>query len=358
METKKQTSPLLLPHAEDLLASVGKESNKTLASYRTSLINFQGFAWNKKLAPVNQPLATVSITESVLADYFTWLQQQKYSNATIRLYLTVAMQYMNWLEASHALAKNVNTAAMSFLLDKKIGGRKQRIKPARRGSDTAIGLLFGYYPKKLGELDRESSDYEAQQLICLRNHALLLTLYSTAGRAAEVAALDRHRIAEGNATQVKVLGKGKKQRMVILTDEAQKAIRDYLSERGDKHTGVFVSHGPRGNGGQLTTQSIWRIVHEASVEVFGTNARGKPKKTFGAHAFRHQRAQDLADEGMPMESIQAYLGHESIETTRSTYAPKTPTHVTEDQIATYGLTTEDLIKRAEKKKRATQKDEE
>jgi len=97
------------------------------------------------------------------------------------------------------------------------------------------------------------------------------------------------------------------------------------------------------------------IVHKASVEVFGTNRRGEPKKTFGAHAFRHQRAQDLADEGMPMDTIQTYLGHASIETTRSTYAPKTPTHFIEDQIVTFGLRMTDLLQRA---KSAAQKKEE
>jgi len=56
-----------------------------------------------------------------------------------------------------------------------------------------------------------------------------------------------------------------------------------------------------------------------------------------------------------MDVIQTYLVHASIETTRSTCAPKTPTHVIEDQIVTFGLRMNDLLQRA---KSAAQKKEE
>ena len=107
-----------------------------------------------------------------------------------------------------------------FCLIKRSEFASNGSSPRAERSDPAIGLLFGYYPKKVRQkldksgklLNPNSPEYKTQQLIYLRNHALLLALYSTAGRAAEVAALDRHDVAEGNATQVNVLGKGKKER--------------------------------------------------------------------------------------------------------------------------------------------------
>ena len=58
------------------------------------------------------------------------------------------------------------------------------------------------------------------------------------------------------------------------------------------------------------------------------------------HSFRHYRATQLLNEGMPLESVQAYLGHVSIETTRIVYA-HTHTAVLEDQLETYGRSAKD-----------------
>ena len=54
------------------------------------------------------------------------------------------------------------------------------------------------------------------------------------------------------------------------------------------------------------------------------------------HGFRHLRAQDLVDEGMPLESVQALLGHADISTTRTIYASRTKAEVLLDQMRTYG----------------------
>ena len=76
-------------------------------------------------------------------------------------------------------------------------------------------------------------------------------------------------------------------------------------------------------------------------------AAARPLKRVG-HAFRHLRAQDLSNEGMSITSLQTLLGHESIETTRSTYAPKTLPEKVLDELETYGLDPEEIIKRGRK----------
>ena len=59
-------------------------------------------------------------------------------------------------------------------------------------------------------------------------------------------------------------------------------------------------------------------------------------ETTSPHSFRHYRATQLLNEGMPLESVQAYLGHQDIATTRKVYA-HTHTAVLRDQFDTYGL---------------------
>jgi integrase len=61
------------------------------------------------------------------------------------------------------------------------------------------------------------------------------------------------------------------------------------------------------------------------------------------HSFRHYRATQLLNEGMPLESVQAYLGHASPATTRVVYA-HTKTAVLKDQLRTYGLAPKDALK--------------
>jgi site-specific recombinase XerD len=114
---------------------------------------------------------------------------------------------------------------------------------------------------------------------------------------------------------------------------------------GDSSPALFVSHGAYRERA-LTTQSIWQIVNRAAKAIFGTNAKGQPLKRVGPHAFRHLRAQHLSDEGMPITSLQALLGHASIATTRDIYAPKTPADKLTEEVGTYGRDPDDVIARA------------
>lgn len=98
---------------------------------------------------------------------------------------------------------------------------------------------------------------------------------------------------------------------------------------------------------RLRSPQVWRIVNDAARAVFGTDEKGRQKKHVGPHAFRHLRAQDLADEGMDLPVLQDYLGHTSPVTTRQSYAPKTPSKKLLDQVATYGRQADEVIARGE-----------
>ena len=74
--------------------------------------------------------------------------------------------------------------------------------------------------------------------------------------------------------------------------------------------------------------TVWLVVKNAAA------ALGLHKST-SPHSFRHFRATQLLNEGMPLESVQAYLGHQDISTTRKVYA-HTKTAVLRDQLETFG----------------------
>jgi integrase/recombinase XerD len=120
------------------------------------------------------------------------------------------------------------------------------------------------------------------------------------------------------------------------------AIQAYIAERQDEHPGLFISHG-RGYGKPLGRGTIWAVVKTAA------KALGLHKST-SPHSFRHYRATQLLNEGMPLESVQAYLGHQDISTTRKVYA-HTKTAVLRDQLATFGRSPTEAVEDLEAQRR-------
>jgi integrase/recombinase XerD len=171
--------------------------------------------------------------------------------------------------------------------------------------------LVLYYDRQPLPLAGGSKEARLQRLCLLRDRAILHTLYATAGRVSEVAALTRQDVAEGETDEVLITGKGDKERWLYLTPEALAAIRAYLSERADFKTGLFISHG-RDSGKKLSRTSLWRVVKKAAEAV------GLPDVS--PHTFRHWRASQMLNDEVPLEIIQELLGHSDIGTTRKVYA--------------------------------------
>ena len=86
---------------------------------------------------------------------------------------------------------------------------------------------------------------------------------------------------------------------------------------------------------------MWLVVSQA--------AKGAGvSESISPHDFRRYLATSLLSEGMPLESVQAFLGHESIVTTRTVYA-RTWSEVLDDQVQTYRPSPTQAIQRAAKK---------
>jgi integrase/recombinase XerD len=144
----------------------------------------------------------------------------------------------------------------------------------------------------------------------LRDRAILELLYATGLRASECVGL---RLEDVNLTAGYVVctGKGRKQRLVPLGDEAARWLRTYLREvrplathRRDAGR-VFVN--PR--GGALSRQTLWGIVRRAATAA-GVRRRVSP------HVLRHCFATHLLENGADLRAVQAMLGHADIGTTQ------------------------------------------
>lgn len=141
----------------------------------------------------------------------------------------------------------------------------------------------------------------------LRDRALLELLYSSGLRAAECAGLEWKTIHEGLGV-ARVLGKGRKERVVPVGADALAALAEYRSkwtlQRRDARA-VFLN----ARGSRLTTRSIGRIV-EKHLKTAGIVAHATP------HSLRHSFATHLLESGADLRAIQEMLGHASIATTQ------------------------------------------
>jgi integrase/recombinase XerC len=302
------------------------------------------------------PLEPTAIGAQFLLHYFLWLQSAKrgrnhepYSVDTQRLSLVVARRYLGWLDVQGLLAKNVTAEDIEKPLKIVLGKRKASLHRQPREVSSDVGALLTYYGERLSLIPHDD-EHRRQRLITLRNHALMLALFATAGRAAEVVQFTVIGFDESKKGEIKVKGKGSKDRLVYLTPSAQQAIRAYLRARGnDHHPALFIAHSRRFDGRRLAPKAVWRVVDAAALAVFGKGPDGRPCKHVGPHAIRHLAAQSWVDEGMPIETVQKLLGHEDISTTRTVYAPSTPQEMIADQVATFSRKPEEVAGEARRR---------
>jgi len=137
-----------------------------------------------------------------------------------------------------------------------------------------------------------------------RDVAILETLYATGLRVSELAGLDLDDLDRAERT-VRVLGKGRKERIVPYGSHAARALESWLGERGEAEGAVFTN----ARGGRLTVRSVHTIVRR-SARAAGITRRVSP------HTLRHTFATHLLDGGADLRAIQELLGHSRLSTTQ------------------------------------------
>lgn len=164
---------------------------------------------------------------------------------------------------------------------------------------------------------------EGPQRETLRDRAILETLYSTGARVSELVGMNWEDLARSEGV-VRVRGKGRKERIIPISQLALDAIDAYHAQVGvaprasarlpSDAGAVFRNH----RGGRLTTRTVARIVAKYSQQLAGG--------AIHPHTLRHSFATHLLDEGADLRAIQEMLGHVSLSTTQKY------THLATDQL--------------------------
>lgn len=140
-----------------------------------------------------------------------------------------------------------------------------------------------------------------------RDRAIFELIYASGLRVSEAVALDLHDVSL-QSMEVRVLGKGGRERVVPFGRSAQRALRIYLDEaRGLLSRGgeaLFLNR----RGGRLTQRSVRRML-EAYEQAVGLPRRGP-------HSLRHTFATHLLEGGADLRAVQELLGHRSLSSTQ------------------------------------------
>ena len=174
-------------------------------------------------------------------------------------------------------------------------------------------------PKLPRSLPKSLSEAEVEALLAapdvetahgLRDRAMLETLYASGLRVSELVGLKTMQVSlEMNV--VRVMGKGSKERLTPLGEEAADWISRYLREarpellHGRKSDALFVT----ARGGAMTRQAFWGLVKRYAL-------RAGIRTGISPHTLRHAFATHLINHGADLRVVQLLLGHADISTTQ------------------------------------------
>lgn len=355
--TQQIPSPTLMETIDQFLGTLHTE--RTTDTYRWALNALVRFATETNYAghdPDPEPpaegafegevprkppaLLVAALRDDLLEEFYYWLGAEYKSQQTIRTYLSATRRFLTWLDARDLLAPDFQLGKAHNRL-KAAQGRRAAAPYKHRQIDPELPRVVTYYDN-LPLPPGDDAPVRLERLKILRARAIVHTLYASGGRVSEVAGLTREMVLDGRIDEVHLVGKGGQPRVILLTSDAMRAIQAYLAERDDAYPGLFISHG-RGRGKAIGRGTMWSVV-KAAAATLGLHKSTSP------HSFRHFRATQLLNEGMPLESVQAYLGHRDISTTRKVYA-HTKTAVLRDQLETFGRTPAESLEDLESRRR-------
>jgi integrase/recombinase XerD len=167
-------------------------------------------------------------------------------------------------------------------------------------------------PKTLTERDVESllAAPEVENPIGLRDRAMLETLYASGLRVSELVGVTLAQVSQDMGV-VRIVGKGAKERLVPLGEEALAWIRRYVAEArpqilgGMRADALFVT----ARGGPMTRQAFWNLIRRYALRA------GLPGQ-ISPHTLRHAFATHLLNHGADLRVVQMLLGHADISTTQ------------------------------------------
>lgn len=256
-----------------------KYSENTILNYKNDLEDFVCYVTELGYDKFD------SIDYQAIRKYLTYLYEKKYTNKTISRHISSLRSLFKYLLKERKIKSNPMTLVSNPKIEKK---------------------LPKFVPYK--ELEQILNIYDTNEPIDLRNSLILELLYSTGIRVGELVNIKMKDI-ELNKKEIRILGKGNKERIVLFGSRCYQLINDYLDSFYRKYNinnSEYLLLGVKGN--KINDREVRKIVDEAV-------KRAGVKLNISPHVLRHTFATHMLNEGADLKSVQQLLGHESLSTT-------------------------------------------
>ena len=287
---RQSARPPLRPELSAFLEHLEKErqvSGHTLKAYRRDLEAFTEFLDRH----TGGDWDFGRVDRLGIRGFLGEMQRRGLSKRSMARALSAVRSLYRFLQAHHGLERSPVRAAKAPRLERHL--------PGYLDHDRTESLFAGAESRAAG------ADPAA-----VRDLAILELFYSSGLRLSELTGLNLLDL-DLLSDQVKVRGKGRKERLVPLGSRASRALRHYLEVReaeaalpGADRRAVFLGR----RGRRLTPRTVQRIVHRALDTVGG--------ETLRTHSLRHTFATHLLDAGADLRAVQELLGHASLSTTQ------------------------------------------
>jgi site-specific recombinase XerD len=289
MKDKSLLGPWIRRFLLEHLVAERNLSRNTQASYRDTLTLLLPFASKQGGCAIDR-MTVEELTPEVVRKFLDHLERDRQCSEVTR---------NQRLATIHSLARFIGTRSPLHLA----WCSEMRAVPFKKTAKTAIGYL------EKAEIDALLNQPDRRTSLGGRDHALLLFLYNSGARADEAAKLTVGNLQLGAPSSVRLHGKGNKVRICPLWPTTATSLTRLVAER-NKNEAVFLGR----TNQPLTRFGIHRLVTQYAAMASQT-VPALATKRVSPHTIRHTTAVHLLRAGVDINTIRAWLGHVSLDTT-------------------------------------------
>ena len=259
----------------DYLEFERKYSLYTVDNYDKDITAFKEFLISKKISHFNK------VDFKIVRDYMVNLYNKKYNNKTICRHISSLRNFYKFLLSNNYVSNNPFELVSNPKLEKKLPN-------------------FLYY----NDLEKILEVPNEEEKLGIRDELIIELLYATGVRVSELVNIKVSDI-DFKEKQIRIFGKGKKERIVLFGDKSLELLNKYLDERENDSEYLILNN----RGAKITERGI-RLILDKNVKKSGIKSHVTP------HTMRHTFATHMLNEGANLLTVQELLGHENLATTQ------------------------------------------
>ena len=261
----------------DFLSSKKRFSSHTIRAYRTDLEQLIDY--------LGEDLMIKDLNKYDLHEYISTISKSITSKSLSRKIATIKSLF-KFMVSENIIENNISKSIRAPKISKKLPNH------------LTIDEMNLFFDKSLDMIGMP-----------LRDLSIIDLLYSTGIRVSECASILISNINFKN-NSIKILGKGKKERIVLFGDKTKKNLMRYINEENIQIDGyLFISGNKKSKNNYITTRTIYNIVKKY-IKFVSSNEK------LGPHSLRHSFATHLLQTGSDLMAIKDLLGHSSLSSTQ------------------------------------------